>query len=173
MRRVSGPVESQCPGRAAAAGCWLYRRSGLGPALSWRPVGVAQAPDDAVWKADAAQWSLHLPANLPSGVSNFFLRVQYAGDGARLVSGDALLDDDFFNGEPWLIGLDRYRTAGRLPPLALDLLPMRADSPVYLPAAARAQIGSAGQTATLDTITLVPQYTLQLTGLPAAEPTHP
>ena len=143
----------------------------LGPALSWRPVGVAEAPSDATWSAAAADWSLTImPGRLSSGadasgVSNLFLRVSYTGDQARLRSGNRLLDDDFFNGEPWVLGLDRYMVQGKLPPLELQILPMRADAPVYLPKTGRATIATSGQTVGLTGLTLTPQYQLRLTGI--------
>jgi hypothetical protein len=145
----------------------------LGPALSWRPVGVAQAPPDATWAAAAARWSLDVkPAHMPSpgdasGVSNLFLRVAYAGDAARLESNGKLLDDDFFNGEPWLLGLARYSHGVQLPPLQLEILPMRSDAPVYLPPAGTNQLTGREQTAELNGITVTPQYQLQISASPA------
>ena len=170
LRPIAASVIAQ-PGKPAG----MAPPIALGPPLSWRPVGVAQAPDDATWSADAARWSLAIkPTQIPSaagstGVRNLFLRVGYAGDQARLLSDGKLLDDDFFNGEQWLVGLDRYTVSDRIPPLELELLPMRSDAPVYLPPAGRAQIAASGQTVKLDGITLIPQYQLQLTG-PAAKP---
>ena len=146
----------------------------LGPVLSWRPVGVAEAPPDAVWRADAEAWTLSIkPPQLPepsngSGVRDYFLRIRYVGDQARLSSGSSastLLDDDFFNGEPWLAGLSRYSRAGKLASLDLQILPMRSDAPVYLPSSAQSRIYPSGQTIQLDDVTLVPQYQLQLSGI--------
>ena len=49
----------------------------LGPSLDWRPVGVAQAPDDQVWAADAGAWRVHVePNQLQGGVSDIFLRCE-------------------------------------------------------------------------------------------------
>jgi hypothetical protein len=136
---------------------------GLGPALSWRPVGVAQAPSDATWTAAAARWSLNVnPPQLSAGVSNLFLRIAYVGDSARLERSGRLLDDDFFNGEPWLVGLGRYAAKNRLPPLQLEILPIRSDAPVYLPPAGADQLAGKEQTVKLNGLTITPQYQLQL-----------
>lgn len=146
----------------------------LGPKLSWRPVGVAEAPEQSVWDADAAQWALHLtPAVIPPGVSNFFLRIAYTGDEARLQSEGKLLDDNFFNGQPWLIGLDRIAANRTIPPLDLLLLPIRADAPVYLPETARARIDKTGQTVSLDAVKAIPEYQLQISCKPVQEKDTP
>ena len=145
------------PERAAAAAPPVR----LGPALPWRPVGVAQAPSDAVWTADAAEWRVRLtPERMPSGVSNVFLRLRYVGDEARLAGPDgALLDDNFWNGQPWLVGLRRFRNPeGALPDLQLQMLPIRADAPVYLQEEARTALPPGGQTLALRSVKAVPEY---------------
>jgi beta-galactosidase len=138
----------------------------LGPPLPWRPVGVAQAPDDAEWKTAAAVWKIRLsPKQMPSGVGNVFLRLEYVADQARLIGAEgALLDDDFWNGEPWLVGLDRFSdsTAGLPKGLHLQMLPMRADAPVYLSAAARTKLHQRGQTLDLKSLEAVPEYLLRV-----------
>jgi beta-galactosidase len=172
----SAPVEAfhvavtATPTRTAG----LVPAVGFGPPLSWRPKGVAEAPAEATWDADAAEWSLQLQpvlkqTALPDGVHALFLYVEYVGDEARLM-GDGtevsrLLDDNFFNGMPWEIGLSRFRVDGVLPAISLRILPMRADSPIYLKPAARAALGSSGQAAELRSVVIVPQYELRLSNL--------
>jgi beta-galactosidase len=138
----------------------------LGPPLPWRPVGVAQAPDDAEWAANAATWHVQLePEQMPGDVSNVFLRLQYVGDEARLVGPDGtLFDDNFWNGEPWLVGLHRLsESEGSLPAgLQLQVLPIRVDAPVYLSAGARARLTSAGQTLEVKSLEAVPEYLLHV-----------
>ncbi len=137
-----------------------------GPPLPWRPVGVAQAPGDATWAAAAAKWSLGVaPARVPVDVSNLFLRIAYTGDEARLGTENRVFDDDFYNGESWLIGLNRYRDNSADLPLRLQILPLRADSPVYLPPSARkAEIGR--QVAEVGSVAVLPQYQIQFTYQP-------
>ena len=146
----------------------------LGPPMSWRPVGVAQAPSDAIWATAAAQWSIALqPAVLPDGVSNLFLSVRYAGDQARLLDGKRLLVDDFFNGMPWVVGLKRYAHGDRLPAFELSLLPIRSDAPVYLPPNARKAISATGQTVSMEGVEVLPQYQLQLQTSARVASVHP
>jgi beta-galactosidase len=141
----------------------------LGPAFSWRPVKVGEAPSEDVWAKDAARWSVELdPPHLPSGISNVFLRIRYAGDEARLLANGELLDDNFFNGEEWMIGLRRYAENGDVPAFTLELLPMHADPSIYLAAPARTQLSTSGQTLRLGRVSAVPQFQLQFQ-LPSAE----
>ncbi len=143
----------------------------LGPALPWRPVGVAQAPDDAVWNADAAKWRVSLtPQQMPGGVSNVFLRLRYVGDEARLADPKgALLDDNFWNGQPWLVGLRRFASQeGTLPDLQLQMLPIRADAPVYLQEETRSVLPPTGQRLELRSVEAVPEYQLRIRA-PAGE----
>jgi hypothetical protein len=44
-----------------------------------------------------------------NGLSNLFLKVDYVGDVARLSAKNRLLDDDFYNGISWSVGLKRFR----------------------------------------------------------------
>ena len=74
-----------------------------GPAQDWRPHGVAQAPG-AGELPQAAKWSIAIPAGALNGLSELFLEVDYKGDLARLYGKSQLLDDNFYNGKPWMIG---------------------------------------------------------------------
>lgn len=134
----------------------------LGPKVSWRKAGVAQAPEDADF-ARAARYELALPEEGLKGLSNLFLQIDYTGDVARLSENGHLLDDNFFNGESWQIGLKRYAHAGKLPKLELQVLPLRKDAPVYFELGHAAHFGVDGQAATLEHLRLVPEYGLDLT----------
>jgi hypothetical protein len=46
--------------------------------------------------------------------------------------------------------------------LTFTVLPLRADAPIYLDAAARSGLPAQGQTAEVDSVTLVPEYALRL-----------
>ena len=138
----------------------------LGPPLPWRPIGVAQAPDDQAWTSTAGIWKLHLsPGQIPSSVSDIFLRVRYVGDQGRLIDPNgALLEDNFWNGEPWTIGLRRFATPdGALPSMTLQMLPIRADAPVYLSDEARSALPSSGQKLVVEGVEALPEYQLRIT----------
>lgn len=140
----------------------IARQVKFGPALSWRPHGVAQAPG-AGELPQAARWSITVPAGANCGLSELFLGVDYEGDVARLTQGDRLLDDNFYNGKPWMIGLNRFLARDKPGSFELSILPLRKDAPVYFETADPPHFGSDGQIDTLSRIRLVPEYQLELT----------
>ncbi|MDZ4362849.1 beta-galactosidase [Brevundimonas sp.] len=113
----------------------------------------------------SAAWTLTLPADALEGLSDAFLRIDYTGDVARLFDEVELLDDQFFYGPEWEIGLKRF--ADRLDgPWTLTVLPLRADSPVYIQEEVRPDIPEGGQVAELTGARIVPEYELILTVRP-------
>ncbi len=134
----------------------------LGPPLSWRPQGVAQAPGPGEM-AQAAKWEITVPAGAMNGLSEIFLRVAYEGDVARLSANHRLLDDDFYNGKPWMIGLERFLAAQGPSSFELSILPLRKDAPVYLELRDPPQFTPNSQIDKLEDIHLVPEYQLTIT----------
>jgi len=135
----------------------------LGPAVSWRPQPIAMAPDDAAFKA-AAVWKLDLSAIPPNpNVHDAFLSIAYQGDEARLYRGKQLLDDNFWNGLPWSIGLKElggdWRTAGEL---ELRILPLPRNFPMYLENAPDLRFNASGIAGSLTSVELIPCYQLEL-----------
>ena len=104
----------------------------------------------------AAGWSLQLPAKLPASVDDVLLEVDFIGDIGRLFDGTRLLDDWYFNGQRWQIGLRQFslKPGARLD---LSVLPLRADAPIYIDAAHRPAFASGqGQVAELRGARLLP-----------------
>jgi beta-galactosidase len=125
-----------------------------------RKVPVAVAPDDSAFK-NAAAWRISLPANGMEGLSDVFLRIEYTGDIGRLYAGQRLLDDDFYHGDTWEVGLKRFAPfAGQ--DLTLDVLPLRKDAPIYFSPKARPDFGSAEQLSDVRAITAVPEYEIRV-----------
>ncbi|HTM17847.1 MAG TPA: beta-galactosidase [Terracidiphilus sp.] len=134
----------------------------LGSPLSWRLKGVAMAPDDSDFRL-AAKWAISAPANLQSStISNIFLKIDYAGDVARLSAGGNLLDDNFNNGMPWTIGLQGFISKTGGGPLELSILPLRKDAPIFFEKGRRASFDERGQIVDLKGATLIPQYRFQM-----------
>ncbi len=109
--------------------------------LGWTTPPVAVAPVDADFAA-AAAWRIVLPAGLDVAATPL-LRLRYTGDVARVRVGDRLVLDDFFNGD--VLELDLVRHAAALDAgaaLTVEILPLRADAPILLPAGARPAVGS-------------------------------
>jgi hypothetical protein len=109
----------------------------------------------------AAAWSITLPPGALDGVADAFLEIDYRGDVARLFSGPDMLDDDYYFGRVWTIGLKRFRAALDQP-LTLTVLPLRRDAPIYLDEAVRAALPPADQVVEVRSVKLIPQYALDM-----------
>jgi hypothetical protein len=96
---------AEAPEWSAALECRQIQAAGtappvkLGPSLSWRPHGVAQAPA-ADGLPQTAEWEITVPAEALNGLSELFLEINYQGDVARLSANHRLLNDNFSNGKP-------------------------------------------------------------------------
>lgn len=114
--------------------------------------GVAEAPGDGDFE-NAAAWEITLPADFDPSATNALLRISYRGDVARVKVGDRLVMDDFYNGSPLELGLKRH--AGAIESgerIVLEVLPMRADAPIFLP-----DKPEEGTLLELDSVRLVPR----------------
>jgi beta-galactosidase len=132
----------------------------------WRKQPAAVAPSDATMQKYSAQWTISVPQDALAGTEDVFLQIHYEGDVARLYAGGSLaggspagpspIDDNFYNGELWVIGLKRFAT--RLDaPLQLQVLPLRDDAPVYFDPGYKPQFGGK-QADAVASITAVPEY---------------
>lgn len=92
----------------------------------------------------AATWSLRLPGKLAPQAEDVLLELDFVGDIGRVFAGTRLLDDWYYNGQRWQIGLKQF---GLKPgqALSLSVLPLRADALVYIDAAHRPMFAE-GQT---------------------------
>jgi hypothetical protein len=117
------------------------------------------APDDADF-AHAATWKLTLPP-LPASLSDASLQIHYQGDVARLYQNTTLLDDNFWNGIPWTIGLRELPDTDGTP-LELRILPLPKAYPMFLERSAELNFNS-GPADKLNSVEIVPQYQLILT----------
>jgi beta-galactosidase len=125
----------------------------------WRKQPVAVTPTNSTMDQFSARWNISLPKDALTGVEDVFLQIHYQGDVARLSANDALLDDNFCNGDPWVIGLKRF--ASRLDaPFQLEVLPLRDDAPVYFDPGYRPQFKDKKdkQVVAVDSITAIPEY---------------
>lgn len=128
----------------------------LTPAQLKRPVPFAPITKDF---KHAAAWRLHVSWPRSSALSNVFLNIRYAGDVARLYSGSRLLDDNFWNGTTWQLGMQPWKDDINRGPLRL----------LILPAPRHSRIGNTGRgtealrhKAQILHISVTPQYELSV-----------
>ena len=127
---------------------------------SGRPRVVAGAPADADWSR-AGTWTLTLPKTAPSTGEKMFLRIKYEGDVMRLSASGKLLDDNFADGRPWLVGLERFAPQLQKSDLNLSIYPLRKDAPIFFEPGLEPKVEGT-QAATLESVELVTQYSLKL-----------
>lgn len=110
---------------------------------------------------DSAAWAISFPRNALDGVRNVYLDIRYQGDVGRLFAGADMLDDNYYDGQVWQVGLRRF--ASQLgEPWTLTVLPLRSDAPIYIQPPYRPQQAEGGQLARLIDVRLVPAYGLDV-----------
>lgn len=153
MAIAKGPASRTIPfTRSRAAGT-------APPIVIGGPANAAMQPLPEAHRAAAA--FTFTPPRDALATGDAFLELDWRGDIGRLFDGTDMLDDAFWDGRVWRIGLKRF--ADRLGrPWTLTILPLRADAPIYLDDSARAKLPKADQVADLLTLRLVPEYQLEI-----------
>ncbi len=108
--------------------------------LSHGTFGIALAPSDSDF-TNAAVWRIQLPADLDLQ-SNPLLRIRYIGDVARLTLNGKLIEDNFYTGRDFDLGLKRYGRSILNGDLRLEILPLRRNAPIYIEPRNRPDFGS-------------------------------
>jgi beta-galactosidase len=114
--------------------------------VKYRDHPMPLAPQDSEFSS-AAAWTLQIPTQSMNGLSDIYLRIRYAGDVARLSMDGHLLDDDFYNGRAWEIGLKRFLPEDFGKKLEVSVLPLPSKAPIYLDERAWEPMNAEGQTA--------------------------
>jgi hypothetical protein len=133
----------------------------MGPKAPWRHGSVVMAPDEASF-SEAGEWKVVVPQHALDGLSDLYLRVQYQGDEARLLNGNRLLTDNFFNGVEWRIGLKRFLPDSAALPLLLQILPLSQKAPIFFEPGKEPNFGSKDQVGVLDSVDAIPEYEIEL-----------
>lgn len=108
----------------------------------------------------SAAWTVTVAPGALEGVSDAYLDIDYEGDVGRLFAGTTLIDDNYYNGTTWRVGLKRFHSViGK--PLTLTVLPLRGDAPIYIERRAPSSSTSDGQTADVVRARVVPEYELR------------
>ena len=151
--RIQGPLPVALPFTRT-------RAAGQAPPITiGGPANAAMQPLPEAHKA-AAAFTFTIPADVVAP-GDAFLEIDWRGDIGRLFDGLDMLDDAYWDGRLWRIGLKRF--AQRLgKPWTLTVLPLRADAPIYLDAKARALLPRQDQVASLLSIRIVPEHQLEV-----------
>jgi len=133
----------------------------MGPKASYRQSAVAMTPDESSF-AQAGEWQIAVPSDALQGLSDLFLAIHYQGDEARLLSGNRLLADNFYNGSAWRIGLKRFLSAPSTGPFTLQVLPLDQRAHIFFEPGSSPAFGKDGQAGSLQTVEALPEYELHL-----------
>jgi beta-galactosidase len=137
----------------------------FGPPVSWRKNPVPLAPDDTDF-AQAAVWKIDVPA-APAGssLSDAFLEIDYEGDAARLYRDSGVVDDNFWNGLPWTVGLRETDPQWQHTPTqyTLRVAPLSKSHGTYLEQADQLHFDANGIADALRGVRVVPQVQLVAT----------
>lgn len=105
--------------------------------------------------------SVHFLYSDDPQVQEYFLSINYVGDVAMAFMKGQLVQDEFFHGEPWTIGLKRYATDLETDPLTFYVRPLRKEAP-FLRDLPRESIPdfSRGPVVDIKDVEIVPEYRL-------------
>jgi beta-galactosidase len=154
-------LEAALPERSVQVTVTLLREARKigAPALTGPAKSVVQ-PSPESFRA-AAAWQVAVqPAQL-AGLDGALLDIDFAGDIGRLFSGTRMLDDWYYNGQLWQFDLGRLK-AELKSPLTVTVLPLRADTPVYLPREHLPAFDGKAQIAALRKVGVTPVYRLSV-----------
>ena len=162
-RIIPGPAASSTTVRGPAARPLSFtqtREAGEAPPIAiGGPAKAAMQPLPEAHRVVAA-FTFTPPADAVA-TGDAFLEIDWRGDIGRIFDGTDMLDDAFWDGRVWRIGLKRF--ADRLGrPWTLTVMPLRADAPIYLDDKARARLPKGDQVASLLSIRIIPEYQLEV-----------
>lgn len=164
--KASGPLQAwsaTAAARALTAEIKPLRQAGVMPKPQLGGVTGTVVQPYAETYGRSAAWTLTLPKNALDGLGEAWLDIDYAGDVARLFDGVEMLDDQFYYGTKWEVGLSRFNE--RLTrPWTLTVLPLRSDTPIYIQDEVKPQIPAGGQIAEVRRVRIIPEYELKVGG---------
>lgn len=122
--------------------------------------GVAEAPNDEDFKY-SADWKITIPKEYKT--KNLLLRIKYLGDVARLYLGETLLTDNFYNGNAFEIGVNRFLPEIYEKDLILKILPYQKNAPIYLADEAKPDFNGENSICKIESVTLHEIFSVELT----------
>jgi hypothetical protein len=115
---------------------------------------IARAPTDADF-TNAAVWKIRWPKKW-SMDENTILRIRYVGDAARLVLNGKLVEDNFYCGREFDLGLERYaEQILQGDELRLEILPLSKNAPVFFEPKAKPDFGAAETLLKLQSVEII------------------
>lgn len=111
---------------------------------------VAEAPGDGDF-ASAAAWSIRFDEPVEAG-RDLLLRIEYVGDVARVRHGGTLLDDSFYSGRCFDVGVSGMAKGEAF---ELQILPLQRGAPIHLHPRAAPEFAGRAAVVTLESVELL------------------
>ena len=122
------------------------------------------APQFEVKKAGPRRMSVSAPS-LPMNpqVQEYFLRIHYVGDVAMAFMKGQLVQDEFYHGEPWTVGLKRYYDDLLTAPMTFYFRPLQSNAPFLrdLPREAVPDFKE-GPVVDVSNVEIIPEYRISI-----------
>ncbi len=119
---------------------------------------IAIAPADSDF-TNAAVWKIKLPPDTKKWMhDDLLLRIHYVGDVARLTLNGRLIEDNFYNGRDFDLGLKRYAPEILNGDLQLEILPLKKDAPIFIEEKAKPDFGTNASLAEIKKIEIVRRW---------------
>lgn len=110
-------------------------------------------------KGNYRRWEVHVPRKAFEGVSDLILRVDYIGDTCAAFIDGEMVTDHFYSGDPWKIGLKRFRDRIEEKGIYFYFRPMPADAPYLIDLPAEQPVDfSKGEVLDVRTFSVIPEY---------------
>jgi hypothetical protein len=94
------------------------------------------------------------------------LQINYEGDVARLYAGSRFADDNFYKGTTWEVGLWRFTPEELAKGLDLKILPLRADTKLFLEQSARPTFTDGADVLAIKDVKIVWDYSAVMNAAP-------
>jgi hypothetical protein len=133
----------------------------LNPDSATLESAIVRAPDESSF-TQAGEWRVAVDSGALNGLSDIVLKIHYQGDEARLLKGDHLLTDNFFNGTSWRVGIKRFLAEGPAQPFTLQVLPLDQQAPIFFDKGMAPAMDKNGQAGSMQSIEAFPEYELDL-----------
>ncbi|MDQ6420547.1 beta-galactosidase [Paenibacillus sp. LHD-117] len=78
------------------------------------------------------EWEIKLDASMLDEVDDLALTIDYIGDVAQLYIAGRCVADQFYNGQPWKVGLKHFRDELRKGPIVLKISPLKEERNIYM-----------------------------------------
>jgi len=132
------------------------------PPVRIGPAAVAQPPEDTAFTtADILQ--VKFPLGGLDVVHEVLLVTDYVGDCARAYMGENLIDDHFYYGSSWEIGLSRFKPEILQKGLSLHFIPLLPGAPIYFPPESLPEFGNVNDYLHVKSVNIKPVYDTTVT----------